>query len=119
MGTCNIDDFAVGFGFIGPLDDLPQLHFATALGDRLLVQQLIDQKTVDLKLADREGKRPLHWAAGRGHAPLTQLLLQSRADPKVEDMTGASAAHLASFEGHISTVKHLIKASARLVSATT
>lgn len=39
-------------------------------------------------------RRPLHWAAARGHTQCVQLLLEAGADPQALDVHGATAAQL-------------------------
>lgn len=54
--------------------------------------------------ADMQGRkqwRPLHWAAGNGHAAVVELLLSKGADPRAEDMYAKTAQYYAEKEGHM------------------
>jgi len=117
-GTCNLAAFGLGIGFIGSLDDLPELHLAAALGDAAGVAALA-RTARDLASPDHQGRRPLHWAAQQGHLRIAKQLMSHRADARAADARGASPLHLAAFEGHLPLVRALEKAAPGLAIALT
>eukprot|EP00929_Paragymnodinium_shiwhaense_P082822 TRINITY_DN43835_c0_g1_i1.p1 TRINITY_DN43835_c0_g1~~TRINITY_DN43835_c0_g1_i1.p1 ORF type:complete len:525 (+),score=117.26 TRINITY_DN43835_c0_g1_i1:41-1615(+) len=124
-GTCNLEEFNLGVGYIGALDHLPPFHLAAALGE---VSKLTEAaatapdaagRSQALSARDRELFTPLHWAARRGHAGAVKRLLQLGADTKAEDAHGAAPIHLAAFEGHLPAVEALVGSAASSVTART
>ncbi|KAK3387956.1 ankyrin repeat protein, partial [Podospora didyma] len=55
------------------------LHLAASTGDLGVVQLLVG-KRARKSAADKEGKKPIHWAARRGHAQIVEYLLSSSVD---------------------------------------
>jgi len=114
-GTCNVANFSLGVGFIGPLDHLPKLHFAAAVGNLKDIEEYVAQ---GVQQTDREGRQALHWAASRGHAAAVRSLIALRADVKALDGNGGEPLHLAAFDGHVAAARALSKKAISLSAAT-
>ncbi|XP_071523758.1 uncharacterized protein [Panulirus ornatus] len=66
---------------------------------------------------DDSGRRPLHSAAARGHAEVTQVLLQEGADLRAKDNYGDEVIHIASQAGHAEVVDRVLDADAHRLYA--
>uniref|UniRef100_A0A8C6ZZC6 Acyl-CoA-binding domain-containing protein 6 n=1 Tax=Nothoprocta perdicaria TaxID=30464 RepID=A0A8C6ZZC6_NOTPE len=58
------------------------------------VTKAIRSKSVDVNVADEEGRALLHWACDRGHKELVSVLLQHSADVNRQVRNGSAAAGL-------------------------
>ena len=57
---------------------------------KLAVRTRLTQSTLMKRLAERQGRTALHYAARRGDLDLVELLLSQGADPSVRDDAGKS-----------------------------
>ena len=81
---------------------MSQLSVHAALGQITQLRQMLkgsdDMRRANGLDEDRD-RRPLHWAAARGHPRCVELLLQYGADPNLPDASGATALELAERNG--------------------
>ena len=78
------------------LDGTESVSLQVALNHRKQLTHLLGTAGIDPNAADADGdRRPLHWAAARGHNECLQLLLKHGADAKLEDAAGRKPIDLA------------------------
>ncbi|NWI99235.1 ACBD6 protein, partial [Crypturellus undulatus] len=76
------------------------------------VTKAIRSKTVDVNIADEEGRALLHWACDRGHKELVSVLLQHSADVNSQDGEGQTALHYAAACEFVDIVELLLQSGA-------
>jgi hypothetical protein len=92
------------------------MHFAAYFGIIHLARKLIRNNKLRYELPfqnpgnmkDSYGRKPLSWAAERGHEAVVKLLLEKRVDINAKDENGATALWLAVYEGNKAVVKLLL-----------
>ncbi len=80
--------------------------------DRVL---LLKNVGISTTAKDRDGKRPLHWAAWLGHTTIAKLLIE--ADPGTinsKDNDGRTALHEAAFNDHHDVIRLLVENGSNL-----
>ena len=89
------------FAVAGPL------HDAARMGDRTLIQELLDGGA-DVNELDETGETPLLAAALAGQTKTMDFLLQRKADYKARNDRGMTALHAAVFVGDAEAVAYFI-----------
>jgi len=89
-----------------------EIHFAALKGDGAKIQDVINNKGVDVDLRDSDGRTALDWAAVRGEASIVQLLLNKGADAGSRDNQRQTPLHKAARWGNSHIVPFLIKREA-------
>jgi len=77
------------------------------VGNNHMAKILLDQGA-DPGIADKDGWRPLHFAAERGSTDLVKELISSGADPEIQDKNDWRPIHVAAWNGHADTIKQLL-----------
>ena len=86
------------------------LHYASDVGDRAILDVLLD-RGVDVNLSDAQsGWSPLMYAVANGHIEATELLIAAGADVNHQDAMGWTALHLSEFHEHRG-LRRLLKAA--------
>jgi ankyrin repeat protein len=90
---------------------IPRILFGK--NDQYSTVKLLLEKEVDVNVLDKNGKTPLHWAAGRrGYDSIVKLLLEKGVDVNVLDKNGWTPLHYTAESGEYTTVKLLLKKGA-------
>jgi len=89
-----------------------ELVEAVKTGNIESVQQLISSGA-DLKQADKQGWKPLNWAAAKGNLEIVELLLQHGADVYATGIDQRTPAMIALAAGHASVARALRQAEAQ------
>jgi len=106
----------IGVGFASGPDPIVE---AVKRGDVDTVRRLITGGA-GVNVAEGDGMTPLHWAAGRGDARVTELLLEAGADVAAVTRIGSyTPLHLAARGGHAAVAKSLMVAGADIAAITT
>ncbi|WCR58321.1 ankyrin repeat domain-containing protein [Wolbachia endosymbiont of Ctenocephalides felis wCfeJ] len=99
------------------------LHLAAAKGRLEIVQYLIEDKKVDLNVADWLNRTILHLASQYGKLEVVQYLVDKGADLNVVDKDGRAPLHLAAMidlfdkDDRLKTVRYLVDNGASLNAA--
>ena len=106
----------IGLGFdVNKVDSngYTTLHYASAYGNRAVVELLI-RAGADVNKVDSIYRfTPLHFASFKGHKEVVELLIGAGADVnKVDSIFGKNPLHDASKEGHKEVVEMLKRAGA-------
>ncbi|KAF6770963.1 hypothetical protein AHF37_09895 [Paragonimus kellicotti] len=56
------------------------LHYASVRGNEIAAKQLLQEPNIDFEIPDRDGMRPLHWAALRNEMDIVTQLLIAKAN---------------------------------------
>jgi ankyrin repeat protein len=91
------------------------LHLAVYFGIEVAVKDMI-QERVAINAKDSDGRTPLLWAAGNGHASVVDQLLGRGADLDSKDKYGQTALSWAAENGHDKVVQKLLEKGADLES---
>ena len=86
----------------------PALHAACKNGHVAAAELLVDSG-VDPNLGDQWNWKPLHHAAGGGHADLVAFLLQKEAKAFAQTPLGLTACHIAAERGYLEVVVLLLE----------
>ncbi|KAJ1421414.1 ankyrin repeat-containing domain protein [Ochromonadaceae sp. CCMP2298] len=105
-----------------PVDN--ELHKAAHKGDmdavKMLIEGSVDEETPltvnDIGASDR---RPLHRAAGAGHAELVAYFVELGAEVNARDKSGRTALHWGSISGHSEIIRFLLEKGADITAETT
>lgn len=90
---------------VGPTNPL---HVAADVGSVEVIEDLLNEGSIDIDQGNREGKTPLILAAARGHERATLILLQHDANVHALSDVHATALHTACVSGSIEIVHLLI-----------
>ena len=68
------------------MDRETPLVIACKNGKNTVVKELLETQSIDVKIADPDGKKPLYIASGEGHVEIVRLLLDKgvEADEPIE-----------------------------------
>lgn len=88
------------------------IHHAATNGDLAGVQSFLNSKPDLINDRDRNGRAPLHYAAGFGHENIVKFLLRYKANPNLRDREGKTPLYWASGKGHINAARLLLAAHA-------
>lgn len=84
------------------------LSVASEQGDFELVCGVLGRNNLNVNFANIEGRSPISYAAGNGHAEISKTLLQHGANAHLPDLNGRTPLSWAAGGGHISTVRLLL-----------
>ncbi len=91
------------------------MWLAASAGDLNSLKHWIETKQRDPNQQDRNGRTPLHWAAGRGNKNIVQYLLKHNASVNIQDNDGCTALARASSKKHHEIVNILLKQQAKAI----
>ncbi|MHB9148214.1 MAG: ankyrin repeat domain-containing protein [Candidatus Amoebophilus sp.] len=84
------------------------LHYAVQLGDKEMVEYLLD-RNADINIQTDTGRAPLHTAARYENIEIIQVLLNRGANLKIKDITGCSPLHISIlYSVHLPIVQFLL-----------
>lgn len=78
---------------------------------------LVDDGVVDINVAGKDGRTPLHAAAAAGHLEACLLLTEASANPAQRDTLGLNPIHYAARAGNPEVLGMLLMKQADLVNA--
>jgi ankyrin repeat protein len=82
---------------------------ASKYGHIHVVKVLLEARTTNLNLKDREGWTPLMWAINYRHNGIVKLLLEHKADVNTRDKTGMTPLHFATRYGQFEIAKLILQ----------
>ncbi len=94
-------------------DDHDDILTAARAGDVDEVAAVLSMDNRLTRVADGEGRTPLHLAAAGGHAGTVALLLHNNADPNAADRGGHTPLALAEHAGHAECAEAIRRAGGR------
>jgi ankyrin repeat protein len=123
MGPKTLTTFAITVlcmtGFLAAAPSSAPVADAAMRGDRDAVRGLLKQGA-DVSAARGDGMTPLHWAAERGDAAMTEMLVYAGANVAAVTRIGEyTPLHLAAKSGSAAVVQALLKAHADVNARTT
>jgi ankyrin repeat protein len=123
MGPKTLTTFATAVlcmtGFLAAAPSSAPVADAAMRGDRDAVRGLLKQGA-DVSAARGDGMTPLHWAAERGDAAMTEMLVYAGANVAAVTRIGEyTPLHLAAKSGSAAVVQALLKAHADVNARTT
>lgn len=83
------------------------LHFAVKMGNKRVVEKLLNTKGCDVKAATNDRRTALHFAAEGGNMSLVDLLMTKGCDTNAKTDTGRTALHFAAEKGHHAVIDRL------------
>lgn len=89
------------------------VHVLAEHGLAVALEKLLSRgEPVDINEEDYLHRKPLHYAADRGHAATVQILLAAGADVDHQDYCGTAPLHWAASRGHVSIMRLLLATGA-------
>nr|XP_031857790.1 uncharacterized protein CI109_006812 [Kwoniella shandongensis]KAA5524862.1 hypothetical protein CI109_006812 [Kwoniella shandongensis] len=102
-----LNSVKLDYNYIDNINGRSPLHAACIAGSLPLVQLCVQRNPGLLEKPDAYDRRPLHYAAMHGHAPIVSFLLHS-ADPSATDMDGYTPLMHAITQGHLEVVRMFV-----------
>ncbi|KAF7260928.1 hypothetical protein EG68_03266 [Paragonimus skrjabini miyazakii] len=84
------------------------LHYASVRGNEIATKQLLQEPNIDFEIPDRDGMRPLHWAALRNEMDIVTQLLIAKANLYARTKQGNLPMHFACATGNLKLIQLLI-----------
>ncbi|KAA3679591.1 uncharacterized protein DEA37_0007144 [Paragonimus westermani] len=84
------------------------LHYASVRGNEIAAKQLLQEPNIDFEVPDRDGMRPLHWAALRNETDIVTQLLIVKANLYARTKQGNLPMHFACATGNLKLIHLLI-----------
>ncbi|GAA4013015.1 hypothetical protein GCM10022212_03720 [Actimicrobium antarcticum] len=91
-------------------DQLTPLMLAASLGQREVVQALLEDRRLNVEARCPRSATALHHAARNGHTDIVRLLVDRGCDCRAARPNGFNALHIAAFQGHAGAVAVLMDA---------
>ncbi|KAK8849399.1 hypothetical protein IAR55_004731 [Kwoniella newhampshirensis] len=99
-----LNSVRLDYNYIDNINGRSPLHTACIAGSLPLVQLCVQNRPGLLEKPDAYDRRPLHYAAMHGHAPIVSFLLHT-VDPSATDMGGYTPLMHAITQGHLEVVR--------------
>jgi ankyrin repeat protein len=101
--------YGMYFNIINPARKKEDLFKAAQNGDVEAIQNILNEKEMDVDVADENGLTALHLASSRGHLQVAKLLLENGAKINQKGMFDKTALHLAATNGHFAVAELLLE----------
>lgn len=108
-GTTNADLEAVDPSTLPPQEAAYEI---AARGDVSAMESLLESNPSLINAPNREGRTPLHFAAGNNQSGMVDFLLENGANPLAEDVNNETPADAARQEGYLDMANYLMDVTA-------
>eukprot|EP01026_Neomeris_dumetosa_P065773 TRINITY_DN6324_c0_g1_i2.p1 TRINITY_DN6324_c0_g1~~TRINITY_DN6324_c0_g1_i2.p1 ORF type:complete len:646 (+),score=110.02 TRINITY_DN6324_c0_g1_i2:65-2002(+) len=88
------------------------LHVAATMGNQAVMQELLNQDTIQVNVADKKGLTPVHSLSKYGHDELIELLVDKNAEINSQDNMGNTPLHIAVQQQEEKVVQKLLQLGA-------